>query len=103
VRLFVPQEISLVCIKEATGVDVKLTKTEEPSLLGDVKKLREQVRVCPKCNGDMVDAFLLKAAKGFGAKEVYIGTERAGGTGDKIVPFYCKNCGFIELYRVPWG
>ena len=51
----------------------------------------------------MESAFLLKASKGFGAKEVYVGTSRSGGLGDKIVPFYCKSCGYMELYRVPWG
>jgi predicted nucleic-acid-binding Zn-ribbon protein len=84
-------------------VERRLGKAEEPSLSGDIKKLREAVRICPKCNGEMESAFLLKASKGFGAKEVYIGTQRSGGLGDKIVPFFCKNCGYIELYRVAWG
>lgn len=80
-----------------------MVKLEHSSLRGDVETLCEFVKTCPKCNGEMENAFLLKASKGFGAKEVYIGTERSGGLGDKIVPFFCKNCGFVELYRVPWG
>ena len=59
-----------------------------------------EAKTCPKCGGEMEKAYFLKASSFiFDAKEVYIATNRRGGVGDKMIPFYCKKCGFIELYR----
>lgn len=51
------------------------------------------VKKCPKCGGEMEKE---KDLRGYGSV-----TLRKSGDfiGDMIIPFYCKNCGFIELYR----
>jgi predicted nucleic-acid-binding Zn-ribbon protein len=50
-------------------------------------------KICPKCGGEMVSEDYLS---GYGAvRLVKFGDIR----GDKVIPFYCKNCGYIELYN----
>lgn len=52
-----------------------------------------KVKKCPKCGEEMEKG---KYVAGYGATRlVKYGDLR----GDKIIPFYCKNCGYIELYR----
>jgi predicted RNA-binding Zn-ribbon protein involved in translation (DUF1610 family) len=57
-----------------------------------------EVKKCPKCGGEMelgqdLTPFSLHS----------VGCVRLRKTddqiGDKIIPFYCKNCGFIEIYK----
>jgi predicted nucleic-acid-binding Zn-ribbon protein len=51
------------------------------------------VKICPKCGGPMEAADYLS---GYGAvRLVKFGDLR----GDKVIPFFCKNCGYIELYN----
>jgi predicted nucleic-acid-binding Zn-ribbon protein len=48
---------------------------------------------CPECNGEMEKGDYLS---GYGAvRPIKHGDIR----GDKVIPFYCKNCGFIKLYK----
>jgi predicted nucleic-acid-binding Zn-ribbon protein len=48
---------------------------------------------CPKRGNEMVRTDYLS---GYGAvRLVKFGDVR----GDKVIPFYCKNCGYIELYN----
>jgi len=51
------------------------------------------VKKCPKCSGEMEKGKYLYSYGGvsFAKKGDFFG--------DKIVPFYCKNCGYIELYK----
>lgn len=50
---------------------------------------------CPKCGGEMEQGKII--AGGLGGA---VGFEKIGDlVGDKIIPFYCKNCGFIEIYK----
>jgi predicted nucleic-acid-binding Zn-ribbon protein len=49
---------------------------------------------CPRCRGEMNEAHEI-----FGYAAVTIAT-KAPYAMDKIVPFYCKNCGYIELYKM---
>jgi predicted nucleic-acid-binding Zn-ribbon protein len=52
-----------------------------------------QTKNCPKCGGPLEAADYLS---GYGAvRLVKFGDVR----GDKVVPFYCKSCGYIELYN----
>ena len=53
-----------------------------------------EVKKCPKCGEEMEKG---KDLKGYG---MHILLRKSGDLlGDIIIPFYCKNCGFIELYR----
>jgi predicted nucleic-acid-binding Zn-ribbon protein len=52
-----------------------------------------EVKKCPKCSGEMEQG-----------KRIVVGggitfAKRGDLIGDKIIPFYCKNCGFIEIYK----
>jgi predicted nucleic-acid-binding Zn-ribbon protein len=52
-----------------------------------------EVKTCPKCGNVMKRGDYLA---GYGAARlVKIGDLR----GDKVIPFYCENCGYIELYN----
>ena len=55
--------------------------------MGEVKK-------CPKCGGEMEQG---NRIAGFGGGITF--AKRNDLVGDKIIPFYCKNCGYIELYK----
>jgi predicted nucleic-acid-binding Zn-ribbon protein len=52
-----------------------------------------EVKKCPKCGGEMEKG---RDLRGYGSL-----TLRKSGDwfGDMIIPLYCKNCGFIELYN----
>jgi predicted nucleic-acid-binding Zn-ribbon protein len=53
-----------------------------------------QPKVCPKCGGEM--AAVGDQLSGYGpVRQVKYGDLR----GDKVIPFYCKYCGYIELYN----
>ena len=52
-----------------------------------------EAKECPKCGGEMVEGKSLMSAGGVTfAKE-------GDQFGDKIITYYCKNCGYIELYK----
>jgi len=51
-----------------------------------------EVKKCQKCGGEMVEAETL-------IPKVTLFPRKGRLLGDRIIPFYCKNCGFIELYR----
>jgi len=54
-------------------------------------------RTCPKCRGQMIEAHRLVAHTRLLAG---ISLAKKGDIlGDQIFPFYCKNCGYIELYK----
>jgi predicted nucleic-acid-binding Zn-ribbon protein len=50
-----------------------------------------QTKRCPKCGNEMEPQDQLSGP----IRLVKFGDIR----GDKVVPFYCKNCGYIELYN----
>lgn len=49
---------------------------------------------CLECGGRMEKGDYL--AGGYGAVRVI---KHGDLRGDKVIPFYCKNCGLIKLYR----
>ena len=58
----------------------------------------KEVRKCPKCGGEM------EVGKGLVARymlrDMLISFAKKGDWfGDNIVSFYCKSCGYIELYK----
>jgi len=56
-----------------------------------------EVKKCPKCNGRMVEAHRLVAHT-----RVLAGVslaKRGDILGDRIIPHYCENCGYIEFYK----
>jgi len=54
-----------------------------------------EVKKCPKCGGEMVSGEALVGWGYWGFRLKKTGDM----VGDKIVAFYCKNCGYIEFYK----
>lgn len=55
------------------------------------------VKVCPKCSGQMVEASGLVTHT-----RVLAGVSLAKKgdiLGDRIIPYYCEKCGYIEFYK----
>ncbi len=60
-----------------------------------------EVKKCPKCSGEMEKgARITSADRGFIPQAVTFAKE-GDFYGDKIIPFWCKKCGYIELYKTP--
>lgn len=63
-----------------------------------------EVKKCPKCKGKMVEAQRL-VAQAFalrGAILPTVGLAKKGDIlGDRVIPFYCTSCGYIEFYKSP--
>jgi len=53
-----------------------------------------EAKKCPKCNGEMIQGEFLKNLP----KVVVFSTGRQRSL-DKTFPFYCKKCGFLEIYK----
>ena len=57
--------------------------------MGEVKK-------CPKCGGEIEKGDRLVGERGLLSVRF---AKKGDALGDHIIPFYCKNCGYIELYK----
>jgi predicted nucleic-acid-binding Zn-ribbon protein len=58
-----------------------------------------EIKICPKCGGEMEKgARITSATRGWIPHAVTLAKE-GDLFGDKILPFYCKRCGFIELFK----
>ena len=56
-----------------------------------------EVKACPKCNGRMTEADRLVAHTRVLAS---VSLAKKGDIiGDRIIPYYCKDCGYIEFYK----
>ena len=52
---------------------------------------------CPKCRGELIKADRLVAHTRVLAS---VSLAKKGDlVGDRIVPYYCRNCGYIEFYK----
>ena len=52
------------------------------------------VKKCPKCGGEMIEGEFMKNIPKLTA------LPRKGlGSYDRVIPAYCKDCGFIEIYK----
>ena len=59
-----------------------------------------KVKKCPECGGEMEEGGDLFGSYFFLIySEVYLRKKGLHWHGDKIVPSYCKNCGYIKLYK----
>ncbi len=56
-----------------------------------------EVKKCLKCGGEMVEADRLVAHTRLLAGITL--AKKGDIVGDEIVPYYCRNCGYIELYK----
>lgn len=54
-----------------------------------------EVKKCPECGAEMVKGSYMW---GYGLVPIRF-LKEGDRHGDKIIPFYCKNCGFIKLYK----
>ena len=52
-----------------------------------------EVKNCPKCGNLMKRGDYLS---GYGAARL---VKSGDVRGDKVIPFYCENCGYIEFYN----
>jgi predicted nucleic-acid-binding Zn-ribbon protein len=53
-----------------------------------------EVKKCPKCDGEMEQGEFSQAHV---MRHRFL--KKGDLLGDEIIPFYCKNCGYIELYK----
>ena len=54
--------------------------------------IKDETKICPKCNGKMT-----RGRRLFSFTEITLGVEDQY-TGDRVLLFCCENCGYIELY-----
>ena len=57
-----------------------------------------EVRKCPKCGGEMEAGEDLTPFSIHWVRDVKF-RKKGDEIGDKIIPFYCTACGYIELYK----
>lgn len=53
----------------------------------------KEVMKCPKCGGEMAEGTIATHYVGFRIRK------SGDWFGDGVIPFYCKECGYIELYK----
>ena len=58
------------------------------------ERIMSEVKKCPKCNGEMVQGEFLK-----NLPKVVVFPKEGRRRFDRVTPTYCKNCGFIEIYK----
>ena len=71
---------------------------------GGIAVSESEVEKCPKCGGQMVEASRL-VTRAFSLKGVILPgvslAKKRDVLGDRIIPFYCEDCGYIEFYKSP--
>jgi predicted nucleic-acid-binding Zn-ribbon protein len=63
----------------------------------DSGRIMSEAKKCPKCGGEMEAGRSLIATHAH-FWEVLL-SKKGDWYGDKVIPFFCKNCGFIEIYK----
>jgi predicted Zn-ribbon and HTH transcriptional regulator len=53
-----------------------------------------EVKKCPKCKGEMIQGEFLK-----NLPKVVVFSKESRRSLDRVIPIYCKKCGFMELYK----
>ena len=53
-----------------------------------------EARKCPKCNGEMIQGEFLK-----NLPKVVVTSKEGQRRFHKVIPTYCKKCGFLEIYK----
>jgi len=59
-----------------------------------MEKNTSEVKKCPKCNGEMVQGEFLK-----NLPKVVVFSKDGRQFFEKVIPSYCKKCGFMEIYK----
>jgi len=60
-----------------------------------------EVKKCPKCGGEMEKGARLTFHGRWPIPEAVTLAKEGDFYGDKIIPFYCRNCWYIELCKTP--
>lgn len=60
----------------------------------DSGRIMSEVKNCPKCGGEMVEGEFMK-----NIPKVTIVPKKGRKRYDRVIPTYCKKCGFIEIYK----
>jgi predicted nucleic-acid-binding Zn-ribbon protein len=67
---------------------------------GGIAVSESEVEKCPKCGGQMVEASRL-VTRAFSLRGVILPgvslAKKRDVLGDRIIPFYCEDCGYIEF------
>ena len=58
------------------------------------KKIMGEVKKCLKCNGEMVRGEFLK-----NLPKVVVAPKEGRRSLDRVIPTYCRMCGFMEIYK----
>ena len=53
----------------------------------------QEIKKCPRCGNQ------LEKGNSLGARDGLTMLKKGDFLGDNIIPFYCTNCGYIELYN----
>jgi predicted nucleic-acid-binding Zn-ribbon protein len=59
-----------------------------------VGRIMSEAKKCPKCGGDMVQGEFLK-----NLPKVIVSAKKGRRRFDRVIPTYCKKCGFMEIYK----
>jgi predicted Zn-ribbon and HTH transcriptional regulator len=65
-----------------------------PNLAFGGERIISEIKNCPKCNGEMVQGEFLK-----NLPKVIVFPKQGLRSFDKLIPTYCKKCGFMEIYK----
>jgi predicted Zn-ribbon and HTH transcriptional regulator len=58
------------------------------------ERLLSEVKKCPKCSGEMVQGEFLK-----NLPKIVVFSKEGRRSLDRVIPNYCKKCGFMEIYK----
>ncbi len=73
-----------------TDAEAKVTDSTHEPILQQARTLSSEACRCPKCGGEMIQ----------GETTNYVRILKPGDlSGDLVTVFYCRECGFVELYK----
>ena len=58
------------------------------------ERIVSEAKKCPKCNGEIVQGEFLK-----NLPKVIVFPNEDRRSLDRVIPTYCKKCGFMEIYK----
>jgi len=70
----------------------KIAKESKLGVGGD--RLISEGKKCPKCSGEMVQGEFLK-----NLPKIVVFSKEGRRSLDRVIPNYCKKCGFVEIYK----
>ena len=61
---------------------------------------KSEVKKWPKCGGEMASGEAMVGYGVWGFARARFRLKKPGDkVGDRIIPYYCKSCGYIEFYK----